>query len=123
MIGNLKKRNISRKRRVFRIRKKLKGTNLKPRMSVNRSNKHIFVQVIDDESANTIVAYGTYAKEFKNSKKSLKSKEVAQTVGKKIAQMAIDKNINEVVFDRGKNKFHGILSELANAARQAGLKF
>lgn len=120
MLNNTKKRNATRKRRVFRVRKTLKGTATKPRMSVNKSNKHLFVQLIDDENSKTIAAMGTYSKEFKGVKKS---KECATNLGKKIAEIAKSKKIDEVVFDRGRYKFHGLLSELAKGAREAGLKF
>jgi large subunit ribosomal protein L18 len=119
MDNNLKKRNISRKRRVFRVRKKLMGTITKPRMCVNRTNKHLFIQLIDDENSNTIGSISTLSKEFKTKK----SKKAASELGKKIAEIAKSKNINEVIFDRGKCKFHGILSLLAEAARSAGLNF
>jgi len=120
MLKKIKKINITRKRRVFRIRKKLKGTKTKPRMSVNKSNKNLFVQLIDDENFKTIAAIGTCSKEFKGKKKS---KETALDLGKKIAEIAKSKKINKVIFDRGRYKFHGLLSELAKGAREAGLKF
>lgn len=119
MIKNLKKRNISRKRRIFRVRKRIVATKDKPRMSVCKTNKHLFVQLIDDENAKTLVALGTYSKEFKSLKKSKTS---AIELGKKIAEIAKSKKIHEVVFDRGRYKFHGLIAELANAARKAGLK-
>jgi large subunit ribosomal protein L18 len=119
MIGNLKKRNISRKRRVHRIRKKITGTKDKPRMSVSRTNRHLFVQLIDDENHKTLAALGTYSKEFKGLKKS---KDSAIELGKKIAEIAKNKKIIEAVFDRGKNKFHGLIALMANAAKEAGLK-
>jgi large subunit ribosomal protein L18 len=120
MLNNIKQRNISRKRRVFRVRKNLKGTSTKPRMSVNKTNKHLFVQLIDDENSVTLAAMGTCSKEFKGAKKS---KESAAALGKKIAEIAKSKKIEEVVFDRGRYKFHGLLLELAKGAREAGLKF
>ena len=89
-------------------------------MSVNKSNKHLFVQIIDDENSKTLAAIGTYSKEFKGKRKS---KEVAAQLGKLIAEKAKSKKVNEVVFDRGRYKFHGLLSELAKGAREAGLKF
>lgn len=120
MLNKIKQRNITRKRRVFRVRKNIKGTQSKPRMSIFKSNKHLFVQLIDDDSSKTLAAIGTYSKDFKGMKKS---KETAVSLGKKIAEMAISKKITEVVFDRGRYKFHGLLSELARGARDAGLKF
>jgi len=119
MQGNLKKRDISRKRRTMRIRRKIKGTKDKPRMCISKTNKHLSVQLIDDENSKTIAATGTISKEFKNSKKC---KESAAIIGKKIAELAKSNNVGEVVFDRGRYKYHGLLAELANAARSAGLK-
>ena len=119
MQNNLKKRNISRKRRTFRVRKKLQGSILKPRMSICRTNKHLFVQLIDDENSKTIAATGTISKESKTKK----SKESAIALGKKIAEIAKKKKINEVIFDRGRYKYHGLIAQLADAARKAGLKF
>ncbi len=120
MLKNIKHRSLTRKRRIYRVRKNIKGTQTKPRMSVNKTNKHLFVQLIDDESAKTLAAIGTYSKEFKGTKKS---KESASILGKKIAEIAKSKKIKEVVFDRGRYKFHGLLSELAKGAKEAGLKF
>jgi large subunit ribosomal protein L18 len=120
MLKNIIQRNITRERRVFRIRKSLKGNQKKPRMSVNKSNKHLFVQIIDDENSTTLAAIGTNSKEFKGTKKS---KESALILGKRIAEIAKEKKIEEVIFDRGRFKFHGLLSELAKGAREAGLKF
>jgi len=120
MQKNLQKRKITRKRRSFRVRKKLRGTETKPRMSVNKSNKHLFVQLIDDENSKTIAAIGTNSKEFKNEKKS---KKAAELIGKKIAQSAKAKKIEHVIFDRGIYKYHGLLAHLADAARSEGLKF
>lgn len=120
MLNYINQKNLTRQRRIYRVRKNLKGTATKPRMSVNKSNKHLFVQLIDDDNSKTIAAIGTYSKELKGAKKS---KESASILGKKIAEMAKSKKINEVIFDRGRYKFHGLLSELAKGAREAGLKF
>ncbi|MEI6242857.1 MAG: 50S ribosomal protein L18 [Chlamydiota bacterium] len=120
---SLKKRAKSRKRRVLRVRKKLKGTAEQPRMCVNKSNRHLFVQLIDDEKGCTLVSFGTLSKENKKSNFSQKSKEAAQHIGKKVAELAKEKSIERVVFDRGRYKFHGLLAELANAARASGLQF
>lgn len=120
MQGKLKKLKKTRIRRAFRVRKKLKGTKEKPRMSVKKSNKHLFVQLIDDENSHTLAAIGTYAKEFKNEKKSKKS---AEMLGTKIAERAKAKKVKEIIFDRGIHKYHGLLAILADSARKAGLKF
>ncbi|HEU64633.1 MAG: 50S ribosomal protein L18 [Candidatus Anoxychlamydiales bacterium] len=119
MHGKLKKRKTARNRRVLRVRKKLKGTKIKPRMSVNKTNKHLFVQLIDDENSQTIGAIGSYAKEFKGEKKSA----LAEKLGAKIAEIAKAKKVKEIIFDRGRYKYHGLLAILAKSARKAGLKF
>ena len=119
MESSLKKRDSSRKRRVFRVRKKLKGSSLKPRLCINKSNKNLYAQLIDDDSSKTIVGLGTMSKEI-NAKKS---KEAAQALGAKIAELAKNKKIAEVIFDRGRYKYHGIIAHFADSARKAGLKF
>ncbi len=112
----------TRRRRTLRVRKKLKGTALRPRMCVVKSNKNISVQLIDNENHVTLAAISTQAKEFKNTEFSKKNKTTARELGKRIAELAAEKNIKEVIFDRGRAKYHGILAELADAAREAGLK-
>jgi large subunit ribosomal protein L18 len=123
MIKDTVKRNNVRIKRAFRVRKKLQGNAAKPRMSVVKSNKHIFVQLIDDESSCTLVSYGSASKELKSSELARKSKEAARHIGTKIAEKAKEAGIEKVIFDRGRFKFHGIIAELANAARSAGLQF
>lgn len=104
--------------RVARVRKKVKGSSETPRLSVHKSNRHLYVQLIDDQQSRTLVGMGTAEKGSKG-----KSKESAATLGTEIAKIAKQKNIDKVVFDRGRNKFHGLVAELANAARAAGLQF
>ena len=123
MENTIKKRSKTRKRRVLRVRKTLKGTSEKPRLSVFKSNKHLYVQLIDDVNQKTILGVGTASKSLKATKFNLKSKEAAKHLGALIASHAKEKNIVHVVFDRGRNKYHGILAELAEAARNAGLQF
>jgi large subunit ribosomal protein L18 len=112
-----------RQRRVFRVRKKLKGTAERPRLSVFKSNQHLFVQVINDQTGETLSSLGTMSKEFKGTEYAKKSKKSAQILGEKIAMMAKGKNIDKVVFDRGRFKYHGLIAALADSARQAGLQF
>ncbi len=119
MENNLIRRNITRKRRTLRVRKNLRGTSTKPRLCISKTKSHIFAQLIDDENMLTIAGMGTMSKEFKDKK----SKESAKKLGKKISEIAKEKKIERVVFDRGSNKYHGIIAELANAAREAGLQF
>lgn len=110
-------------RRKMRVRKTLRGDALKPRLSIFRSNKHIGAQVIDDEARVTLFGFGTLSKEFKGTEFSKRSKSAAREIGKRIAAEAKKKNIERVIFDRGAYKYHGIIAELADAAREAGLKF
>lgn len=116
--------NKTRKRinRAIRVRKHLRGTAEKPRLSVMKSNQHIAVQIIDDEQAITLASASTLMKELRT-KKLGRTKEAAKQIGAKIAELAKAKNITTVVFDRGHNKFHGLIAELANAARANGLQF
>jgi large subunit ribosomal protein L18 len=112
-----------RKKRALRVRKKLHGNSIKPRLSVIKSNKHLQVQLIDDDAGVTLGAIATYAKEFRGTEFERKNKATARKLGERIAQIAKEKNVKEVVFDRGPFKYHGILAELANAAREGGLQF
>jgi large subunit ribosomal protein L18 len=118
------KRNERRKKRALRVRKHVRGSGEIPRLSVHKSNQHLFVQLIDDEQGLTLAGIGTMSKDLAKGKKSLrKSRDHAKEVGTKIAQLAKEKNINTVIFDRGRYKYHGLIADLANAAREAGLKF
>ncbi len=105
-----------------RIRKKVSGTVNVPRLSVFRSNKHIYVQLINDIDSTTIISAASSEKEIADNTK-LKKSEIAGLVGKKIAERAKEKNITEVVFDRGGYKYHGRVKALAESARKEGLKF
>lgn len=117
------KNHLRRNRRALRVRKSLRGTPEKPRLSVVKSNKHIQVQLIDDESGVTLGHVATFAKQLRETEFCCKNKSSARKLGELIAEMAKAKNIKEVVFDRGPFKYHGILAELADAARAAGLQF
>lgn len=110
-------------KRAQRNRKKLRGTQEKPRMCVIKSNKHIQVQIIDDEQGKTLASTATFAKEFRNTEFNKRNKESAAKLGERIAALASEKNIREVVFDRGPFKYHGVLASLADSARSGGLKF
>jgi large subunit ribosomal protein L18 len=123
MENNILKRNAKRKSRVLRVRKHVRGSAEKPRLCVFRTNKHISVQLIDDESHTTLASAGSLAKEHRKTKLGKKSKETAKHIGQKIAELAKGKKIDRVVFDRGRLKYHGVIAELANAAREAGLQF
>jgi large subunit ribosomal protein L18 len=123
MYSEIKQRDVRRKRRKMGVRRRLRGTSEKPRMSVFKSNKHLFVQLIDDENGNTLVSAGTLMKTMEKPELKRKGKEAARYIGNYIAEQAKAKNIQSVIFDRGHNKYHGLLAELANAAREAGLQF
>jgi large subunit ribosomal protein L18 len=105
-----------------RIRKQLSGTGARPRLCVFRSNKHIYAQVIDDVSGRTIVAASTLDADAKNDKGG-GNISAAKAVGKIVAKRAQDKGIQAVLFDRGGYLYHGRVKALADAAREAGLKF
>ncbi len=123
MSNLLIKRNKTRKSRVFRVRKTIKGTAEKPRLSVHKSNRYIFAQLIDDDSCATLASYSSLSADFKGEKTSKKSKDAAKLIGSKLAKLALDKGIKFAIFDRGRFKYHGVLAELAQAARQEGLQF
>ena len=113
-------RKAEKDKRHLRVRKKISGTAECPRLCVCRTNKNLFVQVIDDVNAVTLVSASTLDKEVKTKHAN---KEAAKEVGTLIAKRAQDKKIKTVVFDRGGYLYHGIIKELAEAAREAGLEF
>ena len=116
-------RNDKRVARHQRIRKNLYGTPEKPRLCVFRSNKNIAVQIIDDVNGVTLASASTIDKELKADIKYGGNKEAAKTVGEAIAKRALAKGIEAVTFDRGGFLYHGRVKELADGAREAGLKF
>ena len=113
-------RKLERTRRHARVRPKVSGTAERPRLCVYRSNSNLYAQIIDDVAGNTLVAASTLDKEVKTKKSNI---EAAKEVGALIAKKAIEKNIKTVVFDRGGYIYHGVVKELAEAARDAGLEF
>jgi large subunit ribosomal protein L18 len=117
----IKKAELKQKR-GWRVRKKICGTAERPRLTVNKTNYHVSAQLIDDVNGVTLAAVGTTDKGFRNTEFARKSKASAKKVGERIAEIAKEKNISELVFDRGPFKYHGILAELANAVRSAGVK-
>lgn len=114
-------RKASRERRHLRVRKKISGTPERPRLSVYRSEKNIYAQIIDDVNSVTLVAASSLEKEV--DVKIGGNKEAAKLVGELIAKKALEKGISEVLFDRGGYVYHGRVQTLAEAAREAGLKF
>ena len=114
--GNSQK---ARKRRHFRVRKKVTGTADRPRLVVSRSARHLFVQIVDDSIGETIVSASTMEDALRKDSSSDKSAK-ARIVGKEVADRAKAKGITTVVFDRGGNKYHGRVAALADAAREIG---
>ena len=113
-------RKAERQRRHKRVRRKISGTAECPRLCVFRSNSNLYVQVIDDVKGVTLAQASTLDKEVKTKKAN---KEAAKEVGALIAKRAIEKKIKTVVFDRGGYIYHGVVKELAEAAREGGLEF
>ncbi|MEX0612415.1 MAG: 50S ribosomal protein L18 [Pirellulales bacterium] len=112
-----------RRRRSFRVRKRLRGTAERPRLSVARSHKHISAQIVDDESGRTLAAASSLDKKLSGKLKTGGNQDAAQAVGKAIAERAIAAGIKAVCFDRGPYRYHGRVAALANAARESGLSF
>lgn len=116
-------RQETRERRHVRLRRKVQGTSERPRMAVYRSNKHFHVQLIDDLQGKTLLGVSTQDAELKGKAKNLASTAGAKLVGQLVAKRALDKKIENVVFDRGGVIYHGVVKALAESAREAGLKF
>lgn len=114
-------KNGNRKARHARVRREVTGTPSKPRFNVYRSGHHIYAQIIDDRAGETLVSASTLDKSL--GLENTKNTEAAKVVGKAIAEKAIDKDIENVVFDRSGYIYHGRIKALADAAREAGLKF
>ena len=115
------KATTSRKRRQFRVRKKVVGTSERPRLAVFRSSKHIVAQVIDDTKGHTLVAASSVEADVRGADGTKSDKSVK--VGELVAQRAKDAGITQVVFDRGGNRYAGRIAKLADAAREGGLEF
>lgn len=112
--------NKARAKRHARVRAKISGTPERPRLNVYRSSKHIYAQLIDDVNGVTLVSASSMDKDFEGAGGNV---EAAHKVGIMIAKRALDKEITEVVFDRGGYLYHGRVKELADGAREGGLKF
>lgn len=117
------KKVLLRQKRHIRLRRNLSGTADKPRLNVYRSLSNIYAQVIDDTCGKTVVTASTLDADIKKNIKSGGNVEAAKLVGSLVAKRAIEKSIECVVFDRGGFKYHGRVAALADAAREAGLKF
>ncbi|WP_344858286.1 50S ribosomal protein L18 [Amycolatopsis ultiminotia] len=115
------RRRVAKTRRHFRLRKKVNGTPVRPRLTVKRSSRHIAVQVIDDLAGHTLVSASTLEADLRSFDGDKTAK--AAKVGELVAERAKAAGIDAVVFDRGGNAYHGRIAALADAAREAGLKF
>jgi large subunit ribosomal protein L18 len=116
--------NDLRVRRHLRLRQKVKGTEQRPRLCINRTLRHIHAQLIDDVNGKTVVAANTLQSDVAAQVQGGKgSREAAKIVGQVIAQRAREKGVESVVFDRNGNKYHGAIKEFADAAREGGLVF
>ena len=118
-----KSRQEVRVKKHLKTRNRFSGTAERPRLSVFRSNNHMYAQIIDDEAATTLVAASTVEKDVKSELKKTNDVEAAAYVGTVIAKRALEKGIKEVVFDRGGFIYQGKIKALADAAREAGLEF
>lgn len=116
-------RNVSRARRHARVRRKVEGTSERPRLSVFKSAKHIYAQLIVDSEQRTIAGVSTASKSLKESCAKLNGVDSAKAVGKAIAELAQKVNVKNVVFDRGGFPYKGRVRALADSAREAGLEF
>ena len=122
----MSKQNGTRDLRIIRhrrIRRKIIGTSIRPRLCVSRSLKNIFAQIINDEMHHTLVAASTLDKEFNTENRGIDKTGQSKLIGEKIAKLAASKGINQVVFDRGGYVYHGRVKALAEGARKEGLIF
>ena len=119
----VERRNEGRLRRHLRVRKKVRGTPDRLRLSVRRSLNHIYAQIIDDFRGHTLVAASSLDKELKGTKHHTGNSETAKLVGSLIAKRALEKGIKKIVFDRSGYRYHGSIKALADAVREAGVEF
>ncbi len=122
-MGNTSPRLASRLKRKKRIRKNIFGHLDRPRLSVFRSSKHIYAQIIDDTAGTTLASASTLDREFKEDKVEGKKVDIAKAVGNLIGKRALDKGITKVVLDRNGYLYHGRIKSLSDGAREAGLNF
>lgn len=123
MKDRIKIKKEKQKRRHKRVRAKVEGTTICPRLSVFRSSKHIYVQLIDDERGQTLAAVSDLEFRDKKEEKIKKKSEIAYQIGQLIAKKALEKKIKKVIFDRDGYKYHGRIKAVAEGAREGGLKF
>lgn len=122
-MGNTSPRLKARLKRKKRIRKNIFGNQDRPRLSVFRSSKHIYAQIVDDSIGSTLVSASTLDSDFKQEKVEGKKVEIAKAVGNLIGRRALDKGIKKVVLDRNGFLYHGRIQALSDGAREAGLNF
>ncbi len=122
-MGRIEDKKRTRQARRKRIRGRIQGTPEKPRLSVFRSSRHIYAQIIDDDLGNILASASTMDKQIRETLKTGGNIDAAKEVGKLLADRAVEKKIETVAFDRGGFKFHGRVKALAEAAREGGLKF
>ncbi len=122
MSYSTKDKQIARARRHFRVRKKVAGTQERPRLAVFRSNKHISAQVIDDRAGRTLASASTVEAALRSAA-ATSNQAAATSVGRLVAERAKAAGVTSVVFDRGGFQYHGRVAALADAAREAGLEF
>jgi large subunit ribosomal protein L18 len=120
---NKKSKTLVREKKHLRLRNRFSGTTERPRLAVFRSNNHMYAQIIDDTVGNTLVSASTLQKDVKAEIEKTNNVDAAAYLGTVIAKKALDKGITTVVFDRGGFIYHGKVKALAEAAREAGLKF
>jgi large subunit ribosomal protein L18 len=117
------KKHELRRRRHYRLRRRVTGTPARPRLAVFRSSKHIYAQIIDDADGRTLAAASTMDAGLKGQLKTGGDLDAAKAVGKLVAERGKEKGVSQVVFDRGGFAYHGRVASLADAAREAGLDF
>ncbi|HHU75448.1 MAG TPA: 50S ribosomal protein L18 [Firmicutes bacterium] len=122
-MARVEEKRLARKRRHVRVRKKIQGTAERPRLSVYRSLRHIYAQIIDDLEGHTMVSASTKDPSLRKELQETMNKEAAKRTGELLARKALEKGIDTVVFDRGGYLYHGRVKALAEGAREQGLKF
>lgn len=123
VMGSSEIKKEARSKRKRRIRKKLSGTEQRPRLSVFRSSRHIYAQVIDDTSGHTLVAASSLENAVKEHPKFDNKVTLAHFVGKLLAERAVEKGVKQVIFDRNGFLYHGRVKAVSDGAREAGLEF
>ena len=122
-MNKLQKKAAKLRRRHTRVRGKISGTPARPRLCVTRSNNNIYVQIVDDKAGKTLLGVSTLGPDFKASGKRGSNIEGAAELGSIVGKKCLEAGIDTIVFDRGGNLYHGRIKALAEAAREAGLKF